>query len=507
MSEPSDSPATPALDKSATPPPSICAQPRVQAVPPRTTLGDLPLEVLGLIAREARRKDEAYADFVAKRDKDEPLVADYRPHMPHQESWRGRSVSALSLVDKRLRAACMPFLCKRLTTRQLTSPLYRLNRLPAGLTQSTDHVVWNSLGFDSFVTLAAALPYLAAPRTLEFDLVAANEGDFRYRATKEKFVLSEFRQETMSITCVILRNFKPERDTTIIAPLLASPATVTNLAFEATPAPSGGRRRDYDPYDTPSTPQQLTFRQLLLRFQHLHTLTFDHDSRAGQKVLALLSREKLAIPSLRELRIEVAQIGDVPDLNHLAPRLHRLYLSFDKYAHCTHDDLTSPTNLFRHIRHLELRGSPEFSTALRYFSTSPLTTLTIHIVTSSVVQDDLFASQMSFELPPKLQDVNLHDPTRKLDDAGRLAALRRCAARGVRVYLDGTLARKPRTVELDEEAQVKEDRKRRAKRIAWTLNALSRRAEWMVVLEDDEQLRKIAEAIDPLFQRETLDRL
>uniref|UniRef100_A0A0K3CBT1 FGENESH: predicted gene_3.409 protein n=1 Tax=Rhodotorula toruloides TaxID=5286 RepID=A0A0K3CBT1_RHOTO len=365
---------------------------------------------------------------------------------------------ALAQLEWAFRKTRMNHSLRRLTTRQLTSPLYRLNRLPAGLTQSTDHVVWNSLGFDSFVTLAAALPYLAAPRTLEFDLVAANEGDFRYRATKEKFVLSEFRQETMSITCVILRNFKPERDTTIIAPLLASPATVTNLAFEATPAPSGGRRRDYDPYDTPSTPQQLTFRQLLLRFQHLHTLTFDHDSRAGQKVLALLSREKLAIPSLRELRIEVAQIGDVPDLNHLAPRLHRLYLSFDKYAHCTHDDLTSPTNLFRHIRHLELRGSPEFSTALRYFSTSPLTTLTIHIVTSSVVQDDLFASQMSFELPPKLQDVNLHDPTRKLDDAGRLAALRR-------------------------------------------------RAEWMVVLEDDEQLRKIAEAIDPLFQRETLDRL
>ncbi|BGP32874.1 hypothetical protein JCM10296v2_004659 [Rhodotorula toruloides] len=502
MSELSESPATPALNKPASPPPSVPAQSPAQAVPPTTTLGDLPLEVLGLIAREARRKDEAYADFVARLRAGERLDSDYLPCSPGRTvSWRGRSVFALSLVNKRLRMACLPILCKQLSSRQLTSPLYRLGRLPAGLTTGVEHVVCDSLGFDGFVTLTAALPSLKLPKVLTIDLGNLRSSDFQHHAHNDNFVIDTFRQSTLSAKRVTLRNHKPGTDTEVLARLLI-PLAVQFLKFS-----------------------RAAFCEELAMFRHLFSLEFEDGSLASDCVMSTLPMDELNFPSLRILRTEVSGVTDVPKINQLAPQLSHLYLRISSIADIV-DDPTSnpapPSDLFTHIQYLELHGPPVLSAALRYFASSPLQSLHIRLNTGdhSQERDHLFAPGLSFNLPSALRDVWLTGGDLLADDARRLF-IQRCAEIEGHVSIDDFCLRWPsepvagsqagETPDEQDAAHIKDagaaESELRTDKVMWMVDALCNRADWLVEVKDDHALRGLEKALKPLLMRETLDRL
>ncbi|BGP32878.1 hypothetical protein JCM10296v2_004663 [Rhodotorula toruloides] len=151
----------------------------------QATLTDLPPEVLSMVCAEARRQDERWIQNSSKWDWSDVHLgrgarrtldlpkAKGRRELYEPGEWLGRSLFALSLVCRRIRAAARPFLCETIYEGHIAKPVFRIGALPVSLVNSVSHLSIASGGSAELINAIQAIPLLPslAKFTLSFGVI------------------------------------------------------------------------------------------------------------------------------------------------------------------------------------------------------------------------------------------------------------------------------------------------------------------------------------------------
>ncbi|KAL7342667.1 Proteophosphoglycan ppg4 [Rhodotorula toruloides] len=158
----------------------------------------------------SKKRKRVYDSDSEDLDSPPPVIRDSK-----FSTWHGRGLHAISLLNKRLRELCLPFLCPVAKAQQFASGLYRFGVIPQAILNGVRRIDLHTASLSKYVAAAVALPQLPNVDTLEISLRHQLASDMRYvapyypEASSPAFLATKaFRNNASRIsTLVYLSNF------------------------------------------------------------------------------------------------------------------------------------------------------------------------------------------------------------------------------------------------------------------------------------------------------------
>ncbi|GAA6005585.1 uncharacterized protein JCM10292_006707 [Rhodotorula paludigena] len=415
--------------------------------------------------------------------------------------WYAHGVSALSLVNKRLRDVALPLLCRSVKATQLSKPIFQFSRIPAGLLAGIETLDFAGADLDSYAAAAIALDQLKSLH--EIRLSGHDNENVNWRVRVEGKA----------------RNTQDDRDSLMWA----------NEAFSATVERFTALRYHCPPFCE-------KFSQVMQRFTRpstLHRLIYSTESthyslhetlRACTQLEELdLSNANFSLASLlvydatSELQLElplltflVSSCNDLKSIRNLgtfAPSLRRLSLRLADNSQGASVEADATKIVLPHLEVLELSGYPSCANAILSFDSPTLKRLVLSISKSQSPTLDC-ASFLPADFAPRV-GLDFHLATHRLITLGNFESLEdRCMAHGMRFshrHLAVLAPFEPRSTDVAEPVDEPSEARKAAllETISWAEEHLEK-----VWDEGDVQgLQELAEALKMVAQRKQLDTL
>ncbi|BGP40895.1 hypothetical protein JCM10449v2_004860 [Rhodotorula kratochvilovae] len=244
---------------------------------------------------------------------------------PATESWWGKGISALSLADKRLRAAAMPFLAKTIQANQLVHPLLRYDAIPPAIINGVE-----TLDLDKGNTrdIIAGAPALRGFRSIKHVVVNTHASSLMHTDSRAGLVglAGLVRNSVIAGTAQVVKLELADFDSSAANPgrwihPFARPATLRHLALGT---PLYGRWQLED-----GAGDQLA--QLLRECSQLAELeVYENIVERCGFFAAVAGAEgdeaRVVLPTLKSLQIFIGSRAFLPFVPQLAPNLTSLYL-------------------------------------------------------------------------------------------------------------------------------------------------------------------------------------
>ncbi|BGP00285.1 Proteophosphoglycan ppg4 [Rhodotorula toruloides ATCC 204091] len=128
-------------------------------------------------------------------------------------AWHGRGLYAVSLLNKRLRELCLPFLCPVATAKQFASIFYRFGLIPQTILDGVQRIDLHTASLSQIVAAALALPQLPLVDTLEVPVLRYFTADAPHIAEHSPtlsdtacLATKAFRDRASRISALIIHN-------------------------------------------------------------------------------------------------------------------------------------------------------------------------------------------------------------------------------------------------------------------------------------------------------------
>ncbi|BGP08898.1 hypothetical protein JCM10049v2_004749 [Rhodotorula toruloides] len=122
----------------------------------------------------SKKRKRVYDSDSEDLDSPPPVIRDSK-----FSTWHGRGLHAISLLNKRLRELCLPFLCPVAKAQQFASGLYRFGLIPQAILNGVRRIDLHTASLSKYVAAAVALPQLPNVDTLEISLRHQLASDMR----------------------------------------------------------------------------------------------------------------------------------------------------------------------------------------------------------------------------------------------------------------------------------------------------------------------------------------
>ncbi|BGO92196.1 RHTO0S06e05666g1_1 [Rhodotorula toruloides] len=471
----------------------------------KRTLVDLPSEVLSLVCAEARRQDERWIQSSSEWDwGDEHLgrgarrtldlsKAKGRRELYEPGEWLGRSLFALSLVCRRVRAAARPFLCESIDEFHIGKPVFRIGALPASLVNCVSHLSIGSGGAAELVNAIQAIPML--PSLTQFTLSLSVLG-------------AHDPMHFLPSTAI---------DADLFEALRARLASIPHLAFKyVTDAFLPMVKRFFSPalrhlelhsqvyYDELTVQLGIVMRYggkppgFFDFWPNLKSLALSSGA-LGDYILDQLVETHIRLPNLRIADVSLSTLRAVPVIGWVAPSLTALSLRLP-HSNVPIVTVTGHPGAFQHVETLELFGPRGLSSAVSCFSTSSLRHLSITLSDADSPDPgtpaDFLHRESAVPIPPNLRSVSLHN-------IASPPPIDFIAFRSSLEASNVSLAARPRDLKLiAEDCALKDEANELAMkgvrlcRIRETLQWAMRRSEWLSALGDWKGLDELEWALE-----------
>ncbi|GJN91233.1 hypothetical protein Rhopal_004251-T1 [Rhodotorula paludigena] len=473
---------------------------------PRASIDSLSKELLHRVVALVDEQDRSVAESGVSLASEAPSSTTSRSgvtKLPEGKLswWYAHGVSALSLVNRRLREVALPLLCRSIKATQLSKPIFQFSRIPAGLLAGIETLDFAGADLDSYAAAAIALDQLKSLHEIRLSGHDNERVNWRVRVEGKA------------------RNTQDDRDSLMWA----------NEAFSATVERFTALRYHCPPFCE-------NFSQVMQRFTRppiLRKLVYSTESthcslhetlRACTQLEELdLSNAKFSFASLlvydatSELQLElprltslVSRCNDLKSIRNLgtfASSLRRLSLRLADIRQGTSIEAIATKIALPHLEVLELSGYSSCAKALSSFDIPALKKLELSITRSQSPRLDCAAFLPADFAPPA--GLDFHLATHRLLTLDSFDSLQdRCTAQGMRFshrYLAVLAPFEPRSTDVAEPVDEPSEARKEAllETISWAEEHLEK-----VWDEGDVQgLQELAEAMKMVAQRKQLDTL
>ncbi|GAA5894512.1 hypothetical protein JCM6882_004839 [Rhodosporidiobolus microsporus] len=469
--------------------------------PSPSSLDKLPVELLKRIVELVHEQDKAFgstsvqrADWHARTDDEDEDVDEELGEDVAKGRWAfayGRGVQALSRVNKRLRDLALPYLFETTTLDKLAEPFFRYDILNTPLCKLIKRVEMGRPQEQEVFDVAWALPLL--PNLTRFALESHSDGfPISWNGATGRFIdlhaaemgRTAFRKVVPAVTALRL-SWQGIRG--LRATLSAMGSSLKSLEIE----------EDSSLLTAPATDLVAVLRQF-----DLEALSIETPPPTG---LDDSWRALTPYPSLSSLSISVGSLGHdlLSFIEQLAPNLTRLTLT--RISNSSSFANLEPSAALTKLAHLRLEGHYSFTRLTRFFSSTPLRTLTLRY--NSQTDRSLQKILPSFDLFPSSLRVlrcEIFSRSRPRDEEQIRTTL---AERGISFEVAWTPSKdiltpdsrgaslsSATTLEQEQRRAIKEDCK-------WA----SRQADWLLARGDKAGMQELAEAVRRVREKRILE--
>ncbi|BGP40978.1 hypothetical protein JCM10450v2_004983 [Rhodotorula kratochvilovae] len=494
--------------------------------PPRASFASLPLELVKQIVAEVNEQDKAYLGVKRARHGEPSAYGPRRCAVDKEDEhpepidagvdvvwsyWYGRGISALSFVNKQLRAVALPSLVETVTMTQLTKPVAAYLLAPSHFGPLVRHVDLRQSASSS--AFFAAIPILHSVSNLETLSIARrtidrllydNNDDGRLQLEVGVFAAIAHRVQSLTLQDVM------NAHNALVIPLVCRRETLRHLVINAY----------FLPFAEPDSELRDELSRLKLEKLDIADHGFSNDPDDPPDEVDPAWFAAFSIPTLTTFRLAVSCALPANLLEFLAsafPNLEHLKLTFSNDGELCVDGRVPPA-AFPHLRSVTLHNrdpDPQaraLSTYIRALAASPSlerNTVATRAVDPVAQLDNALRPLPSFA--PALRAFVLDFTVRAVppsaderleaeDVAQRIGLPVVVVDRAVRVpellleFEDKLEHRPGGDVVFPAQAEIDET-------LAWA----SQRAGALARARDGAALRELAEAVKPLAQRRFLE--
>ncbi|EGU12057.1 Proteophosphoglycan ppg4 [Rhodotorula toruloides ATCC 204091] len=417
------------------------------------------------------------------------LVEDSEALNTSKRPWLGRSLPALSLVNKACREAALLFLCK-ITQKHFKSAAFRLGKLPPSLLEGIAEVRLLEGPPDELVNIVLAMPQLCCLSKVSISLallglVGGGHAPQKVDEDAVKVLAAEFS----SVCHVVILDFRSADAFDMVAKLLA-PGWVHRLEI-----------RD-GKYRSRRGPPEDHFPKLRAAMLGLDSLVLVDENKAhpalSHALIDAMGKTRTILPNLRYFHVTLDTPGRVPLISRLAPALRVLRLEMNEIKSLINRPRADLV-YFKHVEGLEIRGPRTTTPVLWLFAQSPLTDLCIELCSNpgKVFDEnaDLFHLETSADLPTSVQTLTLFG-TRHIRRDEHAVFKQRVDDRGIAFESDATIVYRAHgsPTEVDVSAGADGIRARKddvLQKARWA----SDRIKWLQCVGDEDGVRELRDAL------------
>ncbi|GJN91251.1 hypothetical protein Rhopal_004269-T1 [Rhodotorula paludigena] len=415
--------------------------------------------------------------------------------------WYAHGVSALSLVNKRLREVALPLFCRSIKATQLSKPIFQFSRIPAGLLAGIETLDFACADLDSYAAAAIALDRMVNLREIRlssFDkesLERPRRVDGAVRKAQDDrdsltWANEAFRAAAARFTALEYHDVRFRDHLDQVMQRFTEASSLRKLVY------SIGSTRD-------------TLHETLRSRTQLEELDLSNSkfSLASLLVSDAMGELQLELPLLATLTACCSDLNSIRHLGTVAPSLCRLSLRLADISQGASVEGDAIKIALPHLEVLELSGYASCAKALSSFDTPALKKLELSITKSQSPALECASFLPANWAPPA--GLDFHLATHRLITLDNFDSLEdRCTAQGMRFshrYLAVLAPFEPRGTDVAEPTDEPSEARKQA-----LLETISWAEEHLEKVWDDgdvQGLQELAEAMKMVAQRKQLDAL